>query len=436
MAILDTFYIMFKGDSSDAERALERVNRSAGRLDSQLNRVARRWLSLYAVINRVTSALKYAFDLTEASNQLGVNTSALQAWGGAVEKTGGSLAGMTKSIESLAEHLGTTPKIAMESLPVLAAQFERLNRAQAVKYGKVLGLDLPTILLLQKGRAEVDALVKRQKELGVVTENGAISFRRFRSELQDTGHGLQSIFLQAFLKIEPYLSKTLHAVQEFSIYLQKHSGLIKGALIPIGLAIGGFIASLVASNPYLYGTIAALGLLSAAFALVYDDIQTFQRGGKSITGELLEKFPELGVIGSSAFNKINNSIKEVKSNFEALTKAVDYFIDAFKYIDKKIFDPIHKLNEQLGFTSSGKSAVFSLLFAKEELLKVALSPAGSPALRGAINNTSAKSTSVSIGEVQINTQATDATEIAYGLENALQTQFRQAQYQFSGGTLI
>src|SRR5277367_3255000 len=99
MAILDTFYILFKGDSSDAERALERVNKSANRVDSSLNRLARRWLSLYAIVNRVSSSLKYAFDLTEASQQLGVNTSALEIWGGVIQKTGGTLSGFTKTLE-------------------------------------------------------------------------------------------------------------------------------------------------------------------------------------------------------------------------------------------------------------------------------------------------------------------------------------------------
>lgn len=433
MAILDTFYIMFKGDSSDAERALERMNRSTSRLDSQLNRVARRWLSLYAIINQVTSSLKYAFDLTEASQQLGVNTSALQAWGGAVEKTGGSLAGLSKSVESLAEHLGTTPKIAMESLPILASQFERLNRAQAVKYGKVLGLDLPTIILLQKGRAEVDALVKRQKELGVITEKDAGTFRRFRSELQDTGHGLETIFLKIALKVIPYIDIFLHKIQEFSIYLQKHSGLVKGALIPIAIAMGAIAASFVIANPLFYGAIVALGLLSAAFALVYDDIQTFNRGGNSVIGEMIKRFPELANVAKTAFEVIKVGFKALGWIFKTLLGDIEAVLEAIKLIDKWIAPYLNGALKQMKL----EGADIDLFGAKKTIDLVNTSPAGSPALKNAISNSmNNRNTMVSIGEVQINTQATDATQIAYDFDNALQKQLRQAQYAFSGGVSI
>ena len=433
MAILDTFYIMFKGDSSDAERALERVNRSAGRLDSSLNRVARRWLSLYAIINQVTGSLRHAFELTAASEQLGVNTAALQAWGGAVQKTGGTVEGLAKSVESLAEHLGTTPKIAMQSLPVLAAQFERLNRAQAVKYGKVLGLDMPTILLLQKGRAEVDALVKHQKELGVMTEKDAGAFRRFRNEIQDTGHGIEYIFLKAFLKIEPYLSKALHWLQDFTIHLQTHSGLIKGALIPIAAAMAAVVAGFVAANPLLYGAITAIGLLAAAFALAYDDIQVFRQGGISVTGDFIKRFPELAEAGKAAFEALKVGFKALGWIFKTLLSDIEAVLEAIKLIDKWISPYLNGALKEMKIEGAG----VDLFGAKKTIDLVNKSPVGSPGMKSAISNSlSNRNTMVSIGEIQVNTQATDATQIAYGLDNALQKQLRQAQYEFTGGVLI
>lgn len=430
MAILDTFYILFKGDSSDAERALERVNRSANRLDSSLNRVARRWLSLYAIINQAQSAFKHAFDLTAASEQLNVNTSALQAWSGAVQKTGGSLSSFSKAMESLAEHLGTTPKIAMQSLPVLASQFERLNRAQAVKYGKVLGLDLPTILLLQKGRTEVEALVKHQKELGVITEKDAGVFRRFRGELQDTGHGLEYLFLKIALKVIPYIEIFLNKIQEFTIYLQKHSGLIKGALIPITVAIGAFAASLIAANLPLVIMVGGLALLAAAFAIVYDDFQTFQRGGNSVIGELIKKFPELAEVAKAAFNAIKIGFKAILWVFDELAANINLILKALNTVSEWVA-PYLKAAFKI------ESSNGDLLGVKKSIEIASINPIGSPAMKSAINNSrNDRNTTISINEIKIETQATDATEIAYGLNNALEKQLRQAQYEFTGGVLI
>lgn len=432
MAILDTFYIMFKGDSSSAERALERVDRSANRLDSSLNRVARRWISLYAIINQATHALKYAFDLTEASQQLGVNTGALETWGGVIQKTGGTLSSFTKTLETLAEKLGTTPKIALQSLPVLAAQFERLNRAQAVKYGKVLGLDLPTILLLQKGRAEVDALVKRQQELGTITEKDAGTFRRFRSELQDTGHGIQYIFLQMALKVIPVINNILHAIQDFTIHLQKHSGLIKGALIPITAAVTAFVASFVLANPIFYGAITALGLLAAAFALVYDDIQVFQRGGISVTGDFINRFPLMTAVIKDALEGVKLFFKGIIWIFDVLASDIETVLRALKMVGNWISPYMDGALKSLKVEGD-----VDLFGAKRTIELANKNPIGSPAMKSAISNSlSNKNTTISIDKIEVNTQATDATEIAYGLGNALQNQFRQAQNEFSGGVMI
>lgn len=432
MAILDTFYIMFKGDSSSAERALERVDRSANRLDSSLNRVARRWISLYAIINQATHALKYAFDLTEASQQLGVNTGALETWGGVIQKTGGTLSSFTKTLETLAEKLGTTPKIAMQSLPVLAAQFERLNRAQAVKYGKVLGLDLPTILLLQKGRAEVDALVKRQQELGTITEKDAGTFRRFRSELQDTGHGIQYIFLQMALKVLPVINSILHAIQDFTIHLQKHSGLIKGALIPITAAVTAFVASFILANPIFYGAITALGLLAAAFALVYDDIQVFQRGGISVTGDFINRFPLMTAVIKDALQGVKLFFKGILWIFDVLAEDIETVLRALKMVGSWVAPYIEG-----AFKGMKVEGDIDLTSAKRTIDLANSNPLGSAGMKSAINSSlSNKSTTISIDKIEVNTQATDATEIAYGLGNALENQFRQAQNEFSGGVMI
>ena len=433
MAILDTFYIMFKGDSSDAERALERVNRSANRVDSSLNRLARRWLSLYAIVNRAQSAFKHAFDLSEASEQLGVNTSALGAWSGVVQKTGGTLSSFTKTLENLAEKLGTTPKIAMQSLPVLAAQFERLNRAQAVKYGKVLGLDLPTILLLQKGRMEVDALVRRQQELGIITEKDAGSFRRFRSELQDTGHGIEYIFLRAVLKVLPYIEIFLRKIQEFTIHLQTHSGLIKGALIPLSAAIGVFAISLIAANLPLYAAITALGLLSAAFALVYDDIQVFQQGGDSLLGEIIDRFPELSKAANLAFEAIKIGFKAILWVFDELAGDIDYVIRSIKSIGQWINPYLSKGLGAIGL----EAGEIDLTGAKRTIELANQNPIGSAGMRSSISSSlSNRNTTIAIDNIEIHTQATDATQIAYGLNNVLEKQLRQAQNEFSGGVMI
>jgi hypothetical protein len=435
VAVLDTFYILFKSDSAEAEKSLKRLNTQLTGVESSLGRVGRRWFSLYALINGIGHSFRYAFELNAASEALGVNAEALSLWGGAVTKTGGTLKGFESSLESLAKHLGTTPKIALEVLPKLSDQFQRLSRFQALKYGKLIGLDTPTILLLQQGRRELDAIINRQRELGVVTKRDSEIFGKFKNELEDTGHGFRSLFYQVALAVLPTLSKVLHGIQDVSISLRKHSGFIKGALLVLGAAAALAAAPFIILNAGAIAAAAAVTAFAVAVGLAWDDVQTFLRGGDSLIGRLMERFPELKVIAVNSFNEMSDSLNRFKHDMGVLLKWVSALVDAFKYLDEKVVTPIQ---EKLGFTGVGKNLYLSLLTGQKELLTASNNPISSQTSNSIFNNTSrnVRESNISIGEIKIETQATNPREIAYGLNVELQNQFRQTQNNLANGVLI
>ena len=204
MSVLETLYILFKGDASqlkreeqDVRRENQKTEQSFKSLDKTSNQINNSFVtmgrslaglvaglySVSAVLGGFHNAVNYANSLGIASQALNVNAEALDVWGDAVRLTGGSAESFQASLRSLAEHLGTTGNVALKILPQLADSFQRLGNFRAQQFGKMLGMNESTILLLQRGRREVDEVLKRQKELGVVTKNQIEVSRKFNYEL-------------------------------------------------------------------------------------------------------------------------------------------------------------------------------------------------------------------------------------------------------------
>lgn len=432
MTVLDTFYILFKADTKEAEKAFDKINLGTNRIDSSLNRIARRWVSLYALITGLGRAMAHEIDLSQTAKELDVNVAALDVWGNAVRRTGGNVDTFAKTLDNLAERLNTTPKIALEVLPKLADQFEKLNRTQAIRYGKVLGLDMPTILMLQQGRRELDALIARQKELGFLTDKDAVVFRKFQEELQNTGHGFSSLVNQIAIAVIPYINKFLHAMQETTIYLRKHTGLIKGALIPIAAIFIGIAGSIALANIPLTIFIASVVGLAAAFALAYDDIQVFMQGGDSVIGRMLARWPALGDAARAALKGIKLAFEGIMWFFNDMAVGIEKVINAFRRLDQW-FEPIFKkFHAALEFDASG----VNLFSGKQAIAAATSNPIGSQNSNVFNTNRASKEVNLSINEIQIQTQATDATQIAYGLTNELNKQLRQTQNDIASGVYI
>lgn len=437
MAVLDTFYILFKSNSKDAEKGFDSVNKSIVRMDQSLNRFAKKWLSLYAVFAGLTNAVSYAFNLTQTSQALAVNIEELDAWGSALKKTGGNAESFAKVLESLSTHLNTTPKIALQVLPKLADQFSKLNRIQALQYGKLIGLDTPTILLLQQGRREVEALIARQKELGVVTSRDAAIFKKFQSNTQDLGKGFQSLIRDYLIAVIPTIDKVLEKLTSFFIYIRNHSGLVKGALIPIAAVFAGIAGSIILANIPLFIFIGAILAIGAAFALAYDDIETFRKGGDSLIGRMLKKWPELGEVLKGVFKGMEIGGKAILWFLNEMLDKINHIIKAAKIIYDYASPYINKFTDALKLEVNGVSSL-GLPNAKN-----AINQANSTPLSAAIGSSlwkpeskGANEINLTIGEIKISTMATNAEGISSAIGGEFQRQLRQLQNDIAGGQLI
>ena len=330
MAILETFYILFKSDASDVKKGADDAEKSTKHLEQSLKNVgketehigagfaaaARSVVGLFAgiaSINGIISGFHAAVnEVTEVGNlsrELNVNVEALDAWGHAVQRTGGTAAGFQSSLKSLSEHFGTTPAIALQLLPRLASSFSKFNQFQANQYGKSLGLDQSTIYLLQQGRREVEATIKQQKELGLVTQQQVEVTRKYDNALYDAGRAYNTFFRELAVPLLPGFTKAID-------YLITHKDIVVGAMAAIGIGAVAMGTKFAIAFPEIAAVTAAI----AAFALVYDDIKAFKEGRKSIT----ENFTDQAIIARVKGwipESVKNAASTVTSNpwFDKLT---------------------------------------------------------------------------------------------------------------------
>lgn len=437
MSIFTTFYYLFKSDTSDLKKGTAEAKKSTDDLNTSVTKTSEATaklgksflgmaqsftgmiaaaLSAGAIVAGVKNAATYAANLDVASRQLHLNIEALDLWGNAVQRTGGTVESFQAAIGALATHLGTSAANALRLLPQLADAFHRMGNQPALIYGHMLGLDTPTILLLQQGRREVDALLQRQKYLGVVTKQDQEIYKNFRNELADSGHAWRSTFMILGETVIPLLTRLLEIFIKIAVYLRGHSDLMVGALIAIGAAAVVAFAPFVAANIVVIGVTAAVIALGAAFALVYEDIVGFFKGYDSLLGDLLAKVPTT----KKAFLDFTLSILEA---FNPILKVLGFIVE---HIDK-IKSFLHVGGTSLGLDiQNGQGA----------LAVATNNPIASQTSNSIFNSRSATNApNITIGDIIVNTNATDADGTAQAIQKHLRDQTWQIQNNAADGRI-
>lgn len=468
--VLETFFIMFASNADELDKGAKQAKTTVDKLEESLAGTDKRTQALGmglvrmagqataaigalvgfgAVLHGVFTTAQMANDLLDLSNAIGVSVEDLSAWGDAVAKSGGTAADFHNDIKGIAmdmaqiqvmgkskllpffRELGVSVtdssgqvRKAMDILPELADAFHAMAPEQAIGIGQKLGLSQGTIMLLQQGRREVEAFVGKQKELGVVTTKQAEVAKRFNDVAAETGHVYRTLTMEIGAGILPAVTAFLEVVKSAVMFLVDHKDLAVGFFIALGAAVMTYAVpaflTLAAATLPIWGPIAAgvaiVTALAAGFALLYEDVMVFARGGDSLIGRMLQWL----------------------NSFETFRTVVRALGDAFAWVaDKaeKFFGWLGKINSEGGgnITATGRlvgRAQDEIGIASGTPLAATTSPA---ILTGAARGPGARSTSVQIGEVIVNTQATDAEGMAGAAAGALSQQMRQAQANFDDG---
>ena len=527
--ILDTWVTVFQSDTKsvtegnkkgelsadaliaklkDTDAAAEKVGKSMKETIMDAAKAYAGFLAAKATIGGVFESANMIVALQQTSDALGETIENVDAFGKAAETMGGDAQGARDSLTDLAEKMGEamsdaesgaakafkalnlglkntdgSAKGAVQGILELAGAVEKLPKNEAVFKIKELGItDNRTVEMVLKGRKELERLLEKQKEQGVVTKENAEQAVKFKAAWNELSAGFERAGLGISTTLMPYITKLFDTLSIAFDWLEDHKDLVAGFFIAIAgvvaylylpAMVAAAAATLAATWP-LIAIGAAIAIAAAAFALIYDDIMNFIDGNDSLIGQMVEKYPMVKALVegiATAFKFLGQMASDV---WRAITLGFQQMLNFITTGIKQIADGVSSVASFFGIgggdeepaenkparqsgsgqdasdvpgndsippsrgSGSGQDAsdVPGMEEGRKQLAAAAASPLNSMSSSAIsnINSSSKVENNLSVGELNVNApQATDANGIAQASTGALDKQLKSMQESSANG---
>lgn len=298
---------------------------------------------VFSVSAAANQYIQAADAVGELSESLNVDVEELQAWEGAAARSGGSAQAFQVSLRNLSnqaagaaggvqgiaqtfQKLGVAYKDAqgnsrntIDILQDLADKADKLNKQEFAGLAKKLGLDTGTIQLLQTGRAKVDELIARQKELGLYTKEDTEIAKKAKLAMDDFQQAAKMLSAQLMRIFVPALTFVTEKFTKFLSFLREHAPFIiavaslagiAAAVVKLSSALSALEkAAWKAWRPFIPWAIAI-----GTAALVLDDLYAYMQGGESYFENFWSMFgtgEEITQFLTDAWNGFKNAVNAV-----------------------------------------------------------------------------------------------------------------------------
>jgi hypothetical protein len=319
----------------------------------------------------------------------------------------------------------------MQGMLDLASAVESMPRGQAVFRIKELGItDNRTVEMILKGRRALEDMLRTQKEQSTVTAESVQRAKEFQDTMGKTRVAVGSLTDGFYQAILPALGAFVEWIGKAASWARDNQDFIVGFFGAIAAVVAvaylpGMIAAAAATLAATWPLIAmgaAVAALAALFALAYDDVMTFIEGGDSLTGRVI---PE----AMAAFKALGDMVMGIWSG---ITDAWDAFIAKIMAGVDKVRGVARSVGGVLGFdtdeagqgVAAGRAAVSAAAGAPTNGMS-------SAAISNSIGGK--RETNVSIGEVKVQTQATDSNGISRSIGGSLNDQLKRLQTSAATG---
>lgn len=282
-----------------ASRSVQDLTRSIGAFLAALG-------GTYALKAFIEDTIASSAALDRLSKNLGVSVENISAWSNAVEELGGNAKGLQGTMSMLSQQQTELRLTGQSSLvpyfaalgvamsnaagaarPVddilldLADKFSHLDRPTANNLGHMMGIDQDTLNLLLQGRREVELTIKRQKEYNAVSKAQAEESAKLQKAIVGLRQGWVALGRDLLQQASPAIERMLGVLSQLAGWVQNNKEFIGDLAKILGLVAAGLTAVSIASSPITL-TVAAVIALAAAIALLWQDYQTWKRGGDSL----------------------------------------------------------------------------------------------------------------------------------------------------------
>lgn len=296
--------------AAGVEKTVKKVGATSKETASGFTELARSAGTFLAVIGGATALKVFILDFIEAnaalkrlSDNLGLAVQDISAWSNATEELGGSATGLQGTLDMLSKAqtqlkltgesslipyfsaLGISiANVAGHAKPVtdilleLADRFSQMDRPTANNMGRMMGIDQGTMNLLLQGRKELELTLRRQRESNAVTKAQAEEAQKLQTQIVRLKQGFAAFGRGLLEQALPMLEKVLGWLTELGDWIRANSEVVGDFLKVMAVGLGAIAIAALPIDLVVVGILA----LAAAIALLWQDYQTWKRGGDSL----------------------------------------------------------------------------------------------------------------------------------------------------------
>lgn len=455
--VLKQFRIVFGVDTKPLDSGVQKAESTLKRFGRVFNSIAATYFSYKIMQGVINGFADFNSKLGQSTSLAGYNIENVSAMGGALKRFGGDTQSVINSLNALNSGLqeakfgggalidvakryglnisASNGKLmnAEQLLNSLSRQMQRYDKQTQVAIGSQLGLDESLIRAFSNGGAELQKLMDKQKQFGIVTAKDVKISDNFNNavlDLRDSFNGIVKTFARLVL---PLLTKLIKLLTSFVEFMKKHKQFVIAffsALVIAMLPVLAIFAKIAIASAMAFAPIYAVVGVITAIALVVEDIYYYFMGWDSVTGDLVKKFPLLG----KALETIRPIFMAIKQAFSDIMDFLadpswNNFVNIFKNIGNAIVNMIEApiarvkaiLNDMINAVKNFimDSAIYKLIF-------------------GESNNTpvvpTSNNTSTTNNNVQVTQNISSATPKALADETKglLTSQINQQRQQVGG----
>lgn len=314
--ILKQFKIIFNLDNKPLEKGIAQSENSLKNLGKTLGALVSTYFT-YSIFKDLTFGFaNFNTQLGNSLQLIGANVTNVSALGNSLKRFGGDTNDAINSLENINKAMQdakfgggalieTAKKYgvwispyakAEDALLSLGKQLSKYDVQTRVTIGRQLGLSDSIIRAFADGGERLEKLIKKQKELGVTTENDVKISNEFSDSILDLKDTFSALSRDISRILLPIVTKIVNLFISFIEFIKKHKQLVMAFFAGLAIALSPFLAILTKiaiANVKAFAPFYLAIAIITAISLIIEDLFYYFKGWNSVTGDLVKKFPGL-----------------------------------------------------------------------------------------------------------------------------------------------